>query len=331
MRTVVAAVIALLVTACIARPDLSPPPSLPSATARPSESTPRPRPTETTIPATAIPATPPPTIPPDLPLAARAERDGVRISIQLERNPMPAGELTWLTTRVTNTSNREVLHWGSDGCEIPLWVFGSMPDLRWRPGAVPPTDQLRTFKSLALERMVDAPVPMGFMPEAFVGKGIDLAEFGCGDIFIGHDLAPGTSVVVREVWDGTAMHTHAPLPTGRLDLHATLDTWWRGDVGPPEVSGQPIEVHLDGWIDGGAAPPAVDPGEAIDAALGDPDFAAWLETRNLEGGVDPFVRYDAASQLWLVGLTTYQPAERTRVCQVDATSGQVVGFAGPLD
>ena len=63
--------------------------------------------------------TPTPTLPPG-PLAriAMIEANGVRVTIELERNPMPAGEPTWVTTTVTNTGRDDVI-WLHGACAHP--------------------------------------------------------------------------------------------------------------------------------------------------------------------------------------------------------------------
>lgn len=273
------------------------------------------------------PVAPPPDDPP--PFAA-IERDGVRLTLQLERNPMPSGEETWVRTVLTNDSNR-VLHWGSGGCEVPVWVRGTMPNARWRPGERPASNQLDLFKHLALDGITaDQPEFMGFMPESVEKWGLEVEDFGCGDSFVGHDLPAGASLVERHRWDGTVMFAHSPMSAGRLELHATFDMWWRG-ADTPEHRGQPLVLPLDAWVTGVADPPRLDPAEAIDAAVADPVFGPWLEARgDLRNAKRPFVRYDAARHLWRVGLKTYNPT-RTRVCNVDADTGEVVSITGSAE
>ncbi|HSL33543.1 MAG TPA: hypothetical protein VK871_07825 [Candidatus Limnocylindrales bacterium] len=58
---------------------------------------------------------------------ASIEQDGVRLTIELERNPLPAGEPTWLTTTVANTGPDE-LRWITDACDIDVSVCVADPD-----------------------------------------------------------------------------------------------------------------------------------------------------------------------------------------------------------
>lgn len=308
-------------------------PTLPSPTLRSSPSAPGAATLEPTPSVGPIeepggdPETPAPTIParPD-PFVA-VERDGVRLSLQLERNPMPSGAETWIRTVVTNVGDREI-GWGSDGCEVPLWVFGEMPDRSWRPGIDQPTAERQAVKGWALDSIRGDRIAMGFMPSALARRGVELGEFGCGDIFIGHQLPAGASIVDRQRWDGTAMFVGSPMPGGRVRLTARFDTWWHGRDMNDQA--EPIEIHLDAWVAGVSHPPRLDPAEAVDAALADPVFGPWLIGRPLRSGADLFVKFDAGRHAWRVGLQTFDPT-RTRVCNVDADSGAVISITGTPD
>jgi hypothetical protein len=45
-----------------------------------------------------------------LPTSATAEQNGVRLTIELERNPLPAGQPTWITKTITNTGRDAVVY-----------------------------------------------------------------------------------------------------------------------------------------------------------------------------------------------------------------------------
>lgn len=73
------------------------------------------------------------TVPLRLRRSATVEQDGVRLRVELERNPMPAGEPTLIRTTVKNVG-KDDLRWSHDGCAIAVGVWGEMVDVAWRPG-----------------------------------------------------------------------------------------------------------------------------------------------------------------------------------------------------
>jgi hypothetical protein len=86
--------------------------------------------------ATPVP-TPDPTLPTgNLETTASVERDGVRVRIELDRNPMPAGEPTWVATTVTNIGDDDLI-WLHGGCAISVGVNGRMNGRRWSFGGRP--------------------------------------------------------------------------------------------------------------------------------------------------------------------------------------------------
>lgn len=316
----------LVMAACTVAPAPSGSPRPPRSPASPSGQRPTATPIPTPAPSTIPDPTTEPSIPADLPLSATVERDGVRVTMTLEHNPMPAGEPTWITTTVLNTG-RDVLNWASGGCETTLNVYGTMADFAWRPG-VRQTGPAMRWKEWALDRLPEGAVNIGFLPEGLVGKA-EVGEYGCGDIFIGHRLGPGERIVQRALWNGLAIRVGAPPPTGIVSLNGTLDCHWR--AGQNECANDPIEVRLDAWVRGSPAAPRIHPAEAVDLALANPEFATWLFGRPFRSGADLFVKFDARGGAWHVGLLSYYPTERTRAAVIDATTGEFRGIVGPVD
>ena len=309
--------VAVLLTGCVAPQDEvlpSGPPSIPSASAPlPSPSSPLARGTGEESPA---PVSPEPTIPANRERAASVERDGVRLTIELERNPMPAGRSTWIRKTVVNTGRHPLLY---APCGEAITAGGTIRDDPWRPGRelAPP---LGEWKGYLLDhqglRSPDRYVI--FLPDGLTGS-----SSGCGDVGTIATLAPGARLVERSRWDGLTFRRLAPPPTSRLDLVGRL-AYRRGE---PSADGQEIEVHLDAWIDG-SGQRWLDPGEAADAALGDPRLTAILARLDLRNGNEGVALFDPATRRYSIGVleSGNLPVARAHLTLVDARTGDIVGF-----
>ena len=270
--------------------------------------------------------TPIPQPPVDLPLQASVERNGIRLTLELDRNPMPAGAPTVITTTIENLGP-DPLAWSTDGCEVALWPHGTMPDRRWRLGLEWADPTAAEYKSWTLDRIRSSggEVSIGFVPERLADQ-VDAGTFGCGDIAIGEQLAPGASSSDRLVWDGVADRVRSSPPSGPVLLTATFGRFWRGAVEPPEVTAEPIELDLPAWIEGGQPAPAVHPGEAIDAALREPRLLDLVSRRDLGNATEPLLRLDPDAGAWQVGLLDHGDAPRIHYVVVDATSGAITDW-----
>jgi hypothetical protein len=257
-----------------------------------------------------------PTIPLDLPLSATIERDGIRLSIGLDRNPMPASVATWVTKTITNTADEPLSYFP---CGEAMPVRAELPD-PWRPGRVLP-DPERAWKAYLLGQLdpVDGAPLVVFLP-----AGLDGSSSGCGDVGIVEPLAPGATLRERARWDGLRFRQLGPPPTSRLDLTGTFD-FQRADPLPDDR--QTIAIHLDAWIAGGADA-LLDPAEAVDVAISDPRLTAILAARDLRNGNEGVVRFDPMSGVYSIGMleSGALPVSRAHLTQVDARTGQIVGF-----
>jgi hypothetical protein len=234
------------------------------------------------------------------------ETGGVRVSIEIDRNPVPASEFSWVTTTVENTGP-DAIHWYTDGCAIHVGVWGELP-LRWAWGAKEPSTGFApedwngfTFKDWAINhdpgRGSEQPILLDFTPESFVGQG----DFGCADVGIRQDLQPGKRVSQRERWDGQAAFGFGPAPSGPAELHASFRNWWRDS----EVEGArgDIEIRLAIEIVGGRDPRFLSPGQAIDVALRVPAFRRLLDRYpTIQDWIMPVVVEVDDAGLWNVGL-----------------------------
>jgi hypothetical protein len=280
--------------------------------------------------ASVIPATPPPTHAPTpaptLPAEAletmwTVERDGVRLTVSLERNPMPAGETTWLTSTVTNVGNDEIT-WFHDGCAIPVWAWGPMDGVSWPVAPKFDRDDGREPQDRSADRGNEtAAVTIQFMDEAlFDRKG----TFGCGDIGMSDALPAGGSITRRAGWNGVGYSLLGPPPTGLVHVTATFESYWRGPEPSPGDFGT-LELPFDVWVDS-PGQLAIDAAEAVHAALMDPRLVEIIESPTRAESTGQIVRYDPMTATWQVGLLEYTEPSRIHMVLVDANTGELVDW-----
>lgn len=317
---------------CIAEGPERPLPSVAPARPAPTASTstsPTPAPTGIDPSIGPAPTTDPtatPTLPDDdLRRSAKTDKDGVRVSIVLERNPMPVGEPTWVTTRVTNTGTDDLI-WFHDGCAITVGVSGKLRDVRWTLGdPLPdPAGAWKPFLTDGHGANVDR-VTVYFTPAAHVGRG----SIGCADIGITDRIPPGRTIEQRAQWNGLAYEQLIPPPTSEIDLVGTLRYYWRASDGedPGDITSRTIDVHLTAWIQGDGVA-RLGPWEAIDAALRDPRLLLALGDRQPGNGNSPLLRFDPSTGVYEIGIVQSGnlPVPRAIYAQIDAQSGAVVGL-----
>jgi len=320
------ALVAVVLTGCMARPELSPPPVAPAAvpslapTVIPGASL-GPGPIDVIPASPTPPSTPEPSIPDDLRLTSTAEANGVRVTLRLARNPMPAGERTSLTLTITNTGDDPLQYYP---CGEVMPVSASLTD-PFRSGRLlaGPAVEWKRF----LLGQFDSEAP-GAPTILFLADGQDGSSSGCGDVLIVTSLAPGKTVRQNVSWDGQRFRGLGPPRTSPIDLVGTF-RFDRGDVlaeNPPEDR-QVVEVHLDAWIDG-PGPPVLDPAEAVDIALTDARLTDVLARRELRNGNEGLVRYVAAIHRYRVGIVESGslPVAQVHMLEIDAETGAIVDW-----
>lgn len=252
---------------------------------------------------------PAPTPPTGLETQIVVERPGVRFSVALDRNPMPAGESTGAFGTVTNTDST-AMYWLHDGCASGIGLSGRVPDAY--PAGAPQQGVAATFK----ERILSA--DGGAIRLAFVNL---TGSESCSDIGITDTIGPGESIFRRLVWDGSAWGRGGPVPTGPMDVEVASDTFWHGDPNPDRAAATyRLSLTYPGfaWITG-APNNAINKVQAVDAALAVPDFLAYLETVDLLRGDTPIAWYIPVDQAWFVGIATNDL--RVHYVVVDSVSG----------
>jgi hypothetical protein len=252
---------------------------------------------------------------------ATFEQAGIVVSIRLDRDPMPAGEPTWLTTEVRNTG-QDSLVWLHGGCAVTVGVEGIMRAAEWRPG-IPQEGVAGEFKRMTLsyQNLEARAVYIRFALEQFIGKG----RIGCADLGIIETILPGDRIVQRAQWDGQAHLRLGLPPSGPVDLFGIACCYWRERDGEPEDVEAEARILLrdEAEIVDGRDRSLLDPPEVIDAALTDPAFVEWLETKDLGSGHHPVLWLDPEADLWEVGLLEYD-IDRFHVALVHPRTGEVV-------
>jgi hypothetical protein len=250
------------------------------------------------------------------------EAHGIRVTIETERNPMRAGQATWVTTTLTNTG-RDTLRWITDGCSIDVGVRGEMP-MQWSAGFVQ-AGAAKTFKDWAFVSILakpEAPIWLKLTPEQFVGQG----DFGCADLGIPHSLEPGRRVRERHQWDGDAAPDQGPPPSGPAVLVGIFRSWWRGpaDLG---ATNDAVVVRLPVQIVDGRDPRFLSAGQAIDVALTVPAFRRLLEAHPSiqDWDMPVIVRFNNAVRAWQVGFKTYDGG--SILVDIDPLTAEVVRIA----
>ena len=295
---------------------------IPSPSA-PAPSTSTPASVEPSVPAPSTPASPSPTAPPDLERVVVKELDKIRVEIELQRNPLPAGERSWVKVRVTNVGRSDVT-WLHDGCAEPVWVRG-VSEVAW-PMGEQHQGQAGQFKTHVLGgHIAAAPDPHGVL--SFVKKEfLHTGQPGCTDIGITDTIKPGETIRRTRWWSGfTDPHRGLP-PAGPATIRGFAGYYWRGEE-PEDITDGAIELELDAWIISDAAADRLSPAQVVDAALSDATFAAYVKTQDIANGRAEIAWYDADRDLWEIGVMPWYETEPPRIhgVLVDAVTGMILG------
>jgi len=253
---------------------------------------------------------------------ATVDANGIRVTVEIERNPMRAGQATWVTTTLTNTG-RDTLRWITDGCSIHVGVRGEMP-MHWSAGFVQAGAE-KTFKDWAFTSEIpgpEQPIWLNLTPEPFVGQG----DFGCADVGILHSLETGRRIRDRHQWDGDAAPNQGPPPSGPAVLIGTFRSWWRGPA-DLDLTNDAIIVRLPVQIVDGRDPRFLSAGQAVDVALTVPAFRRLLEAHpSIQDWEMPvIVQFKKAVPAWQVGFKTHDGG--SILVDIDPLTAKVVRTA----
>jgi hypothetical protein len=221
------------------------------------------------------------------PVSAVASRDGVQVVLTIDHTPATAGERVWARVTVDNGSSDVILYRGG-GCDFPADVTVVVAE-KVRPDAGRAWDGMAgQFKGLLAP--VSDPTDLAFfIPEAFVDRG----PMGCTADLGVNELQPGGHLELRAAWDGDIALVLAP--AGPAVLTASFPMLGpKSAVVDPFGNPNPIKAALVlDVVLGGIT--SISGATAVDAALGDPRFAAWVGDSVIDQwqGVDLGVTRDA--------------------------------------
>jgi len=251
-----------------------------------------------TAPSTDAPATPPAdpgTESPTELLVDSVTRDGVRVTLTLEGEPRTAAA-SWARILIENLGARGV-RWAGGGCgdpgDIAIDFRAAFAAGRAWPGL------LGRFKVLALGGgRFQNPAAGRYMGEALFGR----SDVACPDDLRIETLRAGAALSLRAGWTGLFGVPGVPAPTGPAVVTGSFPfIGIAGVVGRDVTDVRAIEVPIPTTIAGAADRPApLSPALAIDAALGDPQFAAWVQAVPESSWINPSV--DLADGAWTIGL-----------------------------
>jgi hypothetical protein len=239
--------------------------------------------------------------------------DGIRLTIELDRVPLMPGVESWATMTVTN-EGADTLRYGVDGCDIPIFAqpvpsgFLLEGGSQERPAAA--------FKADAL-RDVGLPAAGRFTAEHLIGR-----DVACADYYMPKRIEPGRSIRQRALWEPAADGMTPDFP---VEIVASYRYEWRGEGEGPERD-PVITATLSSAVIGGMPWPWLTPAEALDVALDDPEFAAWVA--DVPTGQPPWsaeVQFDTEAQTWVVQAFRELPVGWIAQLTIDATTGEIIG------
>jgi hypothetical protein len=227
-------------------------------------------------------------------VTAAGETDGVRLRLDLDRATIKPGQIVWATVTIENTNDHEIT-WVGGGCNVPGRVTAIVPTIadygrNW-------TEYL--FAELK-KRLVIGVTSSGWVP--FLDEASWAQRAGgraCTADIRPIQMAPRAKLVTRFVWDGM-LRPGDPAPSGRLDITAALDMDDRILMVGKSVS---ATAPLD--LTGGAAT-RVSPARAVDAALEEGRFAAWVRSHARPDSYGQQTAYDvegavqADGDVWVI-------------------------------
>ncbi|HEX5015166.1 MAG TPA: hypothetical protein VFV72_13530 [Candidatus Limnocylindrales bacterium] len=249
------------------------------------------------------------------PGSAAVERDGVRVTLTIDRVPLAIGRPSEALVTIENLGADDAIYVAND-CGLAVEASYRPPG-DWNRVGVPQVAFAAAFKELALrgDQAAGNGPRSHLTPELFVG----VESWGCRDVRLVRHLEPGATLVERFEWDawpGT--------PTGPADVAATFGFIGREEAELP--AGRAIEAVLPTTIVGGGGG-RLGPVAAVDAALIDGPFSAFLAASPPNAWSTTILAPDQNGRVWRVGLSVANGPVAPRAygeVTVDARTGRIV-------
>jgi hypothetical protein len=241
-----------------------------------------------------------------------ATRDGLVVTVALDRAVLPSGDRTLAVVTVENRSPERRFYQGG-GCDFLADVqIETTADVVPDPGVAWP-GAFGRFKDLL------RPAPIETREGYFVDERFaDPTQIMCtADLGI-NEIGPGQRLEMRALWNGEISGTVAAPGPGRvIASFPYLGLGIQGElVGkPPQAIAATIAVDV---ADVGIR--LLSPGQVIDAALGDPQFSGWLAAAGHIQGWDS-VSLEGQGHVMVVVLGVQGVEGRA---SVDRVSGAVI-------
>jgi hypothetical protein len=306
MRNLVSLVLAVVVAGCVGRASSVAPDG---SEASPNAATVTMRPSVTPVPSH------PPVMSFEIPTAGSATvtEDGLRLDIEVGSVPLRPGVESWATMSLTNVGKGTV-HFLVDGCNIPI-----LAGPRLAGHLVEGEDQaglLGAFKAEAIQNLSFPPVG-DFTAEAFVGR-----DVACADVGIPRRIKEGATISQRALWEP---ETDVIIPDFPIEIVAGFRYDSRGADEEPGDS-HVIMAMFPSAVLGGTPWSWITPADALDVALDDPEFVAWIN--DVPEDQPPFgasLKFEPPG-LWTVqGSRELPPGQGwLAVLTIDATTGEIV-------
>jgi hypothetical protein len=252
----------------------------------------------------------------------------IRVTLILEGPPISATR-SFISASVENLGTRAV-RWQGGGCNDPVttWidVAGAFEAGRAWPGL------LGRFKITALD---DDPNPNqgGYEAESRLTKPGEIPMFCTADLRV-NELEAGGVLRMRAAWSGTIGET-APAPAGPAVVTSSFPYIGVAGLVPNDrTDAEPISVRIETTVQPPPAAPAsgsaspgpvpLAPALAIDAALADPQFAAWVEAAPEVRWINPNVVLLDGN--WHIGLFVTRADQLESFGEVTvAPDGSIIG------
>lgn len=249
------------------------------------------------------------------PLVAESSRDGVHVTLTLA-GPPRSGALSWADVVIEN-GNPVGVRWAGGGCGDPAGIFidlgAAFESGREWPGL------LGRFKAVSLGQPgLGGPTNVGYVEASRVGR-----DIACTADLRLERLAPGGGLTMRAAWDGQILGGAAP--AGPAVVEATFPLiGLAGIVRNDEFDTKPIVARLETSVVGAGGAASLAPGLAIDAALADAQFAAFVQAHPEANWINPDV--GLIDGVWNVGLFVNGAGGQATFASVKVDqSGTIVG------
>lgn len=225
-------------------------------------------------------------------MVASETHESIRLTLTLEGPPRSAAA-SWASVRIDNVGDRGI-RWAGGGCGDPGSIDIDLGEV-FPAGRLDWPEPLARFKREAL----GPGNGNGLLRVVYTAEARWKTQVACpADLRI-ETLDAGAHLDLRAGWDGT--YEGSPVPTGPASVTATFPVMDAQD-GPigSSFATHAVAVAVRTAITGEGGVAAIAPALLIDAALADPDFAAWVAA----GPVDRWINPDIAhiGDTWQVGL-----------------------------